>query len=327
MIEPTLHTVQLDDIRMRVAVQGDGPVVLFCHGWPEGWWSWRHQMAAVAAAGFRAVAPDLRGYGGTDAPEDPKLYTLLHHVGDLVGLLKALKAPDAVLVGHDWGAPAAWHAALMRPDLFRAVAGLSVPYAPPHRLSLLQALERQGVHDFYMQYFQTPGVAEAEFERDVAATIRRIQFSASGDAPTAATFSRVPAGTGFLASTVEPAQLPSWLTEEDLAWYTAEFSRTGFRGGLNWYRAMNLGSSLLGAWRGAPIRQPSLFIAGERDGVLRFPSSRTQIERYPTTLPGLRGCHILDGAGHWIQRERATQVSALLVEFLRGLPPTAPAAS
>ena len=321
MTEPILQTFQLDDICMRVAIQGEGPVVLFCHGWPEGWWSWRHQMAAVAAAGFRAVAPDLRGYGGTDAPENPELYTLLHHVGDLVGLLKALKAPDAVLVGHDWGAPAVWHAALLRPDLFRAVAGLSVPYAPPHRLSLLQALERQGIHDFYMQYFQAPGVAEAEFEQDVAATIRRIQYSGSGDAPAAATFSRVPAGGGFLTHTIDPPVLPAWLTEEDLAWYTAEFSRTGFRGGLNWYRAMNLGSSLLAAWRGAPIRQPSLFIAGERDGVLRFPSSRAQIDRYPTTLPGLRGCHILEGAGHWIQRERAAEVSALLVDFLQGLAP------
>ena len=327
MSEPSVQMLELalDDIRMRVAVQGEGPVVLFCHGWPESWYSWRHQMAAVAQAGFRAVAPDMRGYGGTDAPPDPDHYTLLHHVGDMVGVLKALGAATAVIVGHDWGAPVAWHAALVRPDLFRAVAGLSVPYAPPHRLSLIEALEQQGVTDFYMQYFQAPGVAEAEFERDVAATIRRIQFSGSGDAPLAATFGRVEPGRGFLGSTVDPASLPVWLPQEDLDHYVAEFTRTGFRGGLNWYRAMRRGSALLSAWRGLPVRQPSLFIAGERDGVLRFPASRAQIERYPRTLPGLRGCHILEGAGHWIQRERAEAVSRLLVGFLSELPGQPPA--
>jgi pimeloyl-ACP methyl ester carboxylesterase len=148
--EPALETLQLDDIRMRVASQGSGPLVLFCHGRPESWYSWRHQMAAVVAAGFRAVAPDMRGYGGTDAPENPHQYTMLHHVGDLVGLLKVLGEKQAVLVGHDWGAPTVWNAALMRPDIFRAVVGLSVPFAPPSRVDLLAALEKQGIHNFYM---------------------------------------------------------------------------------------------------------------------------------------------------------------------------------
>ena len=183
MTEAPFDTLQLDDIRMRVASMGSGPLVLFCHGWPESWYSWRHQMAAVAAAGYRAVAPDMRGYGGTDAPQDARHYTLLHLVGDMVGLLKALGEKQAVLVGHDWGAPVAWHAALMRPDLFSAVVGMSVPYAPPWKVDLISALEKQGVQNFYMQYFQAPGVAEAEFERDVAASIRRIHFSGSGDAP------------------------------------------------------------------------------------------------------------------------------------------------
>lgn len=316
---PRLQTLQLDDLRMRVAIQGEGPTVLFCHGWPEGWRSWRHQMAAVARAGFRAVAPDLRGYGGSDAPDEADDYTLLHHVGDLVGVLKALHAPSAVVVGHDWGAPLAWHAALLRPDCFHAVVGMSVPYAPPHCLSLLEALEQQGVHDFYLQYFQAPGVAEAEFERDIAETLRRIQYSASGDAPPTATFGRVDFARGFLAGTVDPTELPDWLPQADLDQQVAEFTRSGFRGGLNWYRAMRRGSALLAAWRGQPIRQPSLFIAGERDGVLRFPGSLAQIERFGRTLPGLRGSHILPGAGHWIQRERAEAVNALLVDFLQGL--------
>ncbi len=319
MTESALETLQLDDIRMRVATQGSGPLVLFCHGWPESWYSWRHQMAAVAAAGFRAVAPDMRGYGGTDAPENPAQYTMLHHVGDLVGLLRVLGEKQAVLVGHDWGAPTVWNAALMRPDLFRAVVGMSVPFAPPGRVDLLTALEKQGIHNFYMQYFQAPGVAEAEFERDVEATIRRVHYSGSGDAPAAAAFGMLAPGCGYLDNTVDPETLPSWMSAADVSYYAGEFRLSGFRGPLNWYRSLRLTTELMAPWRGAVIRQPSMFIAGERDGVLRFPASKAQIERFPTTLPGLRGCHILAGAGHWIQRERSELVDQLLVAFLNGL--------
>jgi len=319
MTEPVLETLQIDAIRMRVATQGHGPLVLFCHGWPECWYSWRHQMAAVAAAGYRAAAPDLRGYGGTDAPEDPAQYTMLHHVGDLVGLLKALGESRAVLVGHDWGAPTVWHAALLRPDLFPAVVGMSVPYASPGRIDLLAALEKQGIHDFYMQYFQAPGVAETEFERDPEATIRRVHFSGSGDAPPRTTFGRLAPGAGYLDNTVDPETLPAWMTAEDVAYYAGEFRRSGFRGPLNWYRNFRRNVELLAPWRDAVLTQPALFIAGERDGVLRFPASQASIARFPTTLPGLRGCHILEGAGHWIQRERAAAVSELLVGFLRTL--------
>jgi pimeloyl-ACP methyl ester carboxylesterase len=276
-------------------------------------------MAAVAAAGYRAVAPDMRGYGGSDAPAEVEQYSLLHLVGDLVGLLRALGETTAVLVGHDWGAAVVWNAALLRPDLFRAVVGMSIPFAPPGRVDLLTALESQGITDFYMQYFQAPGVAEAELERDVEDAILRIHYSGSGDAPPGATFGRLAPGAGFLANTRAPASLPAWMSAEDLAYYAAEFRRTGFRGGLNWYRNLRRNTGLLAAWRGAVIRQPSLFIAGERDSVLRFPASQAQIARYPTTLPGLRGCHILGGAGHWIQRERAAAVNALLLDFLLAL--------
>lgn len=319
MNEPILETLQLGDIRMRVAGQGNGPLVLLCHGWPESWYSWRHQIAALAAAGYRAVAPDMRGYGGTDAPADPAHYSLLHLVGDLVGLLKALGEQQAVLVGHDWGAPVAWHAALLRPDLFRAVVGMSVPYAPPWRTDLISALDKQGIRDFYIQYFQTPGVAEAEFERDVAASIRRIHYSASGDATGPVSFGMLQPGAGYLGNTVDPEVLPGWMDADDVAYYAGEFCRAGFRGGLNWYRCLRLNAELLAPWYGAAIRQPSMFIAGARDAVLRFPASQSQIDRFPSTLPGLRGCHILDGAGHWIQRERAAQVSSLLLGFLDSL--------
>jgi pimeloyl-ACP methyl ester carboxylesterase len=318
MNEPRLQALAINGIRMQVATQGNGPLVVLCHGFPELWRSWRAQMAALAAAGYRAAAPDMRGYGGTDAPADPAQYTMLHHVGDLVELVHALGETQAVIVGHDWGAPAAWSAALLRPEVFRAVVGMSVPYTPPGKVDLLSALAQQGVTNFYMQYFQTPGVAEAELEADVAATLRRVTFGLSGDGAGGVAGMLTP-GKGFLHNTVDPATMPAWVDAADLADTVAEFGRTGFRGGLNWYRAVRSSWELMTAWRGAAIHQPSLFIGGSRDDVLKFPTSRASIERFGQTLPGLRGCHVLEGAGHWVQRERAEAVNALLLTFLRGL--------
>ncbi len=319
MTEPRFAEHAVNGIRMRVAEQGSGPLVLFCHGWPESWYSWRHQLAAVAAAGYRAVAPDMRGYGGTEAPADVAQYTLLHLVGDMVELVHALGERQAVVVGHDWGAPVAWNAALLRPDIFRAAVGMSVPFSPSGHVDLLTALSKLGITTFYMQYFQTPGVAEAEFERDIPATLRRVDFSGSGDAPERASFGVLAPGKGFLDNTVDPASLPDWMSPQDIDYYAGEFQRAGFRGGLNWYRNLRRSWELMGAWRGCIVRQPSMFIAGARDGVLKFPASKAQIDAYPKTLPGLRGCHILEGAGHWIQRERADRVNELLVDFLRAL--------
>ena len=313
-----VRTLQVNGLRLRVTLQGEGPLVLLCHGFPELSWSWRHQVAALAAAGWRVAAPDMRGYGGSDAPADIEAYTLLHLVADMVDLVRVLGQTQAVIVGHDWGAAVAWNAALLRPDLFRAVAGLSVPYAPPGKVDLISSLEQAGIHDFYMQYFQTPGLAEAELERDPTASIRRIHYSGSGDAPPRNTFGRLGKG-GLLDNTREPDRLPPWLSEADLAVYGAAFAASGFRGPLNWYRNLRRNTGLLAAWRGLPIRQPSLFIAGTRDDVLRFPASQAQIDAYPRTLPALRGCHLLEGAGHWIQRERAEAVNTLLIGFLRGL--------
>ena len=303
---------------MQVATQGSGPLVLLCHGFPELWCSWREQMAALAAAGWRAAAPDMRGYGGTDAPADPAQYTMLHHVGDLVALVQALGETHAVVVGHDWGAPAAWAAALLRPDMFRAVAGLSVPYSPPGAIDLLSALRAQGISNFYMQYFQTPGVAEAELQADVGATLRRITYSLSGDGAGGVAGLLAP-GTGFLHNTQDPAAMPAWVNRADLAYTTAEFERTGFLGGMNWYRSLHHTCEVMAPWRGLAVKQPSLFIGGERDDVLKFPTSAASIKRFDRSLPGLRGCHILPGAGHWVQRERAGEVNRLLLAFLAGL--------
>jgi pimeloyl-ACP methyl ester carboxylesterase len=315
----TLKTTKANTIDMRYAEIGSGPLVLFCHGWPESWYSWRHQLTGVSAAGFRCVAPDMRGYGGTQAPEPIDQYTLYHLVGDMAELVKALGETKAVIVGHDWGAPVAWHAALWRPDLFPAVCAMSVPYAPPGYVDVLSALEKLGINDFYLQYFQKPGVPEAELQQDIRGALRRIYFTAAGDfTEKGKGFARLGDGP-LLANTVDPPALPSWLSEADLDYYAQEFSRTGFRGGLNWYRNLRRNWELSGPWRGQPIRQPSLFIAGSRDGVLRFPAAQAQLDAFPKTLPGLSGSHILEGAGHWVQQERPAEVNKLLIDFLKGL--------
>ena len=318
MNEPRLETFAVNGIRMRVAIQGEGPLVIFCHGFPECWVSWRRQLQAVSAAGFRAVAPDMRGYGGSDAPADPDQYTMLHHVGDMVELVHALGESQAVIVGHDWGAPVAWHAALLRPQVFRAVVGLSVPYSPPADIDLLSALEKRGVHTFYMQYFQAPGVAEAELEADVAATLRKVTWGLSGEGAGGVPGLLGP-GAGFLENAPDPARMPDWLDAADFEHAVGEFRRNGFRGPLNWYRAIRKSHELLTAWRGAAIGQPALFIGGEKDDVLKFSSSRSGLAQHAETLPGLRGNHILEGAGHWIQREKAEAVNSLILEFLGSL--------
>jgi pimeloyl-ACP methyl ester carboxylesterase len=315
----TLKRVRANNIDMRYAEAGKGPLVLFCHGWPESWYSWRHQLKAVAAAGFRCVAPDMRGYGGTEAPEAIDRYTLLHLVGDMAELVKELGAGKAVIVGHDWGAPVAWHAALWRPDLFHAVCGMSVPYSPPGYVNILVRLEQLGITDFYLQYFQKPGVAEAELQQDIGNSLRRIYFTASGDRPkSGGGFARVKDGA-LLANTVDPKKLPKWLSDKDLDYYAGEFARAGFRGGLSWYRNLTRNWQLGGPWRGQPIRQPSLFIAGAKDGVLKFPGAQAQLDGFAKSLPALRGSHMLDGAGHWVQQERPDEVNRLLIKFLKGL--------
>ncbi|MDP2802045.1 MAG: alpha/beta hydrolase [Phreatobacter sp.] len=315
-----LRMVKANGIAMRVAELGEGPLVLFCHGWPEGWASWRHQMRAVAAAGYRAVAPDMRGYGHTDAPAEIERYSLLDLVADQVELVKVLGADSAVIVGHDWGAPVAWHAALLRPDLFRAVVGMSVPWTPPGYTDLLTALEKLGIRDFYMQYFQAPGVAEAELDRDPEDSLKRIYFDGFGErAGRRKSMIRLKTPGGIIANTDPPGEPPDWLPSSHMAYMGGQFAHSGFRGGLNWYRNLRRNAALTAPWRGQPIRQPSLFIAGTHDGVMHFPASKAQIEAYPTTLPGCRGVHLIEGAGHWIQQERAAEVSALLTGFLEGL--------
>jgi pimeloyl-ACP methyl ester carboxylesterase len=314
--------IETNGIRMHIAEQGAGPLVLLCHGFPESWYSWRHQIEALAAAGFRVVAPDMRGYGQSDAPEAIDQYTLLHLVGDMVGVLDALGADNAVIAGHDWGAPVAWHAALLRPDRFRAVIGLSVPYRPRGKVRPTSVMPRTDDAVFYQLHFQTPGVAEAELEADVTASIRGILLRLSGAAQAGMDgFSMVPKVGGLRAGgrPVSPAALPDWLTEADIAFYAGEFARAGFRGGLNWYRNIDRNWEILAPFAGARVSVPALYVAGERDLVLAFPGAAEQVAGLPVVVPGLRETVMLPGCGHWTQQERPEAVNGAMIGFLRGL--------
>jgi pimeloyl-ACP methyl ester carboxylesterase len=326
---PITHRfVDTNGIRMHVAEAGRGPLVVLCHGFPESWFSWRHQLTALAEAGYHAVAPDQRGYGQTSAPEAIDQYTLLHLVGDLVGLLDALGESTAVVAGHDWGAPVAWHAALLRPDRFPAVIGLSVPFRPRGATRPTTAMPRTPDALFYQLYFQEPGVAEADLERDVGASIRRLLYWASGDsrdpsapAVAAGDVGMVPRTGGLVQSMAEPPRAPGWLTADALAFYTAEFTRTGFRGGLNWYRNIDRNWELLAPWAGARVTVPALYVAGERDLVLAFRGMDQLLPALPRFAPELRRTLILPGCGHWTQQERPAEVDAAMLEFLAAVAP------
>jgi pimeloyl-ACP methyl ester carboxylesterase len=326
--DPFEHNqIDVNGISVHTVSVGQGPLVVFCHGFPECWYSWRHQLPAVAAAGFRAVALDMRGYGGTTAPEATGAYTLSHTVGDVVGVVAALGESRAVVVGHDLGAPVAWYSALMRPDVFRAVVGLSVPYVAPAVLPAGVTLtgrmrETAGAdREYYRLYFQEPGVAEADLEADVERSVRGFLYSISGDVVTDGVFDRgwdgyFPLGQDFLQQLVVPKTVPAWLTEDDVEFYADELTRSGFHGGLSWFRNINSQPAILAPFVGAALAQPSLYFGGENDRIAANPAA---LEKFPTSLPGLRTVHILPGAGHWIQQERPLEVNDALVAFLVSL--------
>lgn len=313
--------IDTNSIRMHIAEQGHGPLVVLCHGFPECWYSWRHQLPALAAAGYHVVAPDQRGYGQTTRPEPIEAYDILQLTGDIVGLVHALDEERAIIVGHDWGAPVAWHCALLRPDLVDAVVLLSVPYlqrswedARPTEVMRRLA----GEQEFYQLYFQEPGKAEAQLEADIRQTMRMMLYAASGDPPPEKRWRFLfDKSEAFLDTGSLPETLPGWLTEQDLEVFSNTFEQTGFRGGLNWYRNIDRLWELTPFLNGARLAQPALFIAGEVDPVITM--YRGAYEVMEQTVPHLRQKVLLPGAGHWIQQERPTQVNQLLLEFLASL--------
>jgi pimeloyl-ACP methyl ester carboxylesterase len=313
-----LHrTVEARGLAMHIAEAGEGPLVLLLHGFPECWYSWRHQLTALAEAGFHAVAPDQRGYCRTGGPEDVGEYTIMHLTGDVIALMDALGAPTAVVAGHDWGAPVAWHAALMRPDRVAGVAALSVPYRPRGGTPPLTALRQTFGDGFYMLYFQQPGVAEAEFGKDLHATFRRLLYAASGDCPPLVPV--VPDGGGFLDFCPQPPALPGWLADDDIGVFAAEYAGQGFTGPLNWYRNLDRNWELTAPWHHAPVTVPALFLAGDRDFVIGGRPAGELAARLREVVPALRDAVLLPGCGHWTQQERPAEVSEALIAFARSL--------
>ncbi len=320
MTELRHRTVETNGIRMHLAEQGEGPLVLLCHGFPELWYSWRHQLPALAEAGFHAVAPDMRGYGQTDRPDAIDQYTLLHLVGDVVSLLDALGEEHAVIAGHDWGALVAWLAAQLRPDRFRGIIAFSVPFRArgPVRPTTVMPQTEDAI--FYQLYFQEPGVAEAEYDRHVRPVFRAGAIAISGDAPAATRpFGMVPRQGSPFRWNAEPPPLPAWLSEADIDFFVAEFTRTGFRGGLNYYRNIDRNWELLAPFDGLPVTVPALYMAGDRDPVVKFPGMDRHIADLVKFAPRLRASMMLPGCGHLIQRERPSEVNAAMIEFLRSL--------
>ncbi|WP_405875715.1 alpha/beta fold hydrolase [Streptomyces sp. NBC_00005] len=306
--------------RTHLVEQGSGPLVLLVHGFPETWYSWRHQLAALAAAGYRAVALDVRGYGRSSRPADVPAYRMLDLVADNAAVVDDLGERSAVIVGHDWGATIAATSALLRPDVFRAVGLLSVPYTPPGGPRPSEVFAGMGgEEEFYVSYFQQPGRAEAEIEPDVRGWLAGFYAALSADtmpAPGAPDPHFVGSG-GTLRDRFPVGRLPAWLGEHELDVYAEEFERTGLTGALNRYRNMDRDWEDMAAHQGAPITQPSLFVGGSLDASTTWLADA--IEAYPTTLPGLTSSRVLDGCGHWIQQERPEEISRLLIDWLDSL--------
>ncbi|MFE6973854.1 alpha/beta fold hydrolase [Streptomyces sp. NPDC057682] len=317
---PVHRTVPGPAGRIHLVEQGSGPLVLLVHGFPESWYSWRRQLPALAAAGYRAVALDVRGYGRSSRPAGVSAYRMTELAEDNVSVVEALGERSAVLVGHDWGATIAANSALLRPDVFRAVALLSVPYAPrggPRPGEVFAGMG--GEEEFYVARFQEPGRAEAEIEPDVRGWLAGFYAAFSADTMPGpdAPDPHFAARAGTLRERF-PAGRPDWLSEDDLDVYAGEFERTGLTGALNRYRNMDRDWEDLAAFDGAPVTQPSLFVGGTRDASTTWLSDA--IAAYPATLPGLVGSHLLEGCGHWIQQERPEEVNRILLNWLASAP-------
>jgi len=298
----TIHTVEL----------GGGPPVLFCHGFPDTWRGWRRQMEAVASAGYRAISMDMRGYGESSAPAAAESYTALHSVGDLVGVLDALDLKTAILVGHDFGASIAWNAALMRPDRFSAVFGLGVMFAPRGDKSILEHFVATGHPDLYV-FDRIPPEADAQWA-DAATSIPANLYWSSAAAPKEERWTLF--NRNLSKYRTQPAPLPAWADQSDIRAEVAEFTRTGFHGALNYYRAMQLSFDLLAPFKGELVKQPSFFVGGAEDELVKAGGAKSPDE-LRKVLPGLVGSLIIPGVSHWPQLEASAVTNEALIRFLR----------
>jgi pimeloyl-ACP methyl ester carboxylesterase len=319
MAVSTERLVDTNGVRLRVIEAGEpgAPVVVLAHGFPELAYSWRHQIPVLADAGYHVLAPDQRGYGGSSRPDAIDAYNIHELTADLVGLLDDVGADRAAWIGHDWGAMVLWNLPLLHPDRVAAVAALSVPPLPRSRQPPMQAFRRIfGENFFYMLYFQEPGVPDAELNGDPARTMRRMIGGLRPPSDEGAAIRMVaPGPEGFIDRMPEPDGLPDWIGQDELDHYIAEFARTGFTGGLNWYRNMDRNWETTEELADAMITAPCLFIGGTADPVLSF----TRADRAAQVISGPYQQVMIDGAGHWLQQERPDLVNETLLDFLKGV--------
>ncbi len=320
MKKPQMRMIKSNGINMRIAEMGEGPLVILVHGWPESWYSWRHQLPALADAGYHAVAPDMRGYGKTDAPGEVEDYDTVHLTGDIVGIIDALGEKTAVVIGHDWGALVAWDCMLLHPDRFSALVAMSVPYSGRSSESLIVTLERAfGDNFFYILYFQDYGKAEAEFDADPRGILSGMYLSpdSSREKPVL-TDPKMSAG-GWIPRMGAPKGLPGWLTQADLDYYVNEFAEAGFRGGINYYRNFQRNWEITPQLAGVTIEKPVLFIAGEKDPVIGGADEAMLTATLSRASKDLRGVKLLPKIGHWVQQEAPDDTNREILSFLKGL--------
>ncbi len=314
-------TVHNGEIDVSVAMTGSGPLIVCVHGWPELWYSWRHQMAHFAGQGFTVGAIDVRGYGGSSKPTEISAYSLTELTSDVAAVIDALGDGEAIVFGHDWGAPIAWNTARLHASKVRAVAGLSVPYTPVRPESSIELWKALYADKFFYQlYFQEPGVVEAEVGVDVASSLRKIYFGASGDGAGKLLTPKRPDST-LLEGLIDPDPFPAWMSADDLQVYVDAFETGGWHGPFNRYRAQGIDAEQVGSLDvpGPMLTQPAAFVAGELDGVRRFVPGVDMYEHAAAACLDFRGSTLIPGVGHWVQQEAPEATNAALAEFVAGL--------
>jgi pimeloyl-ACP methyl ester carboxylesterase len=315
------RVVETNGIKLRIAEAGKGPLVVLAHGWPESWYSWRHQIPAIAAAGYHVVAPDMRGYGKSDKPPAVEDYDINHLSGDIVGLLDALGEEKAILIGHDWGAVVAWNTVLLHPDRFSAMIAMSVPNGGRAATAPLAGMRSAfGDNFYYILYHNEPGgVAEAEYDSDPRGILSRLYASTDTprDPPTVTDPKR--SAGGWIPRLGKPKELPPWLTQADLDYFVSEFTEAGFRGGVNYYRNFDRNWQITPQLTGARIKVPVAFIAGTDDIVIRGAKEDQLRDQMLRVADDLRAVKLVPGAGHWIQQEKPQETNAFVLDFLAGL--------
>ncbi len=318
-IEPTFATVTNGDVRLRVAVTGNGPLVVCVHGWPELWYSWRHQMEYLAGLGYTVAALDVRGYGGSSAPDAVAAYTLTELCADVAAVITHFDLGPAILLGHDWGSPIAWNTARLHAPLVRAVVGLSVPYFPVGPESSIDRWQRlfgdQGKF-FYQLYFQEQGVAEAELEADSLRSIRMIYYAAAGESRGELFVADKPASSTLLDGLIDPDPFPDWASPDDLQVYADAMRSTGWRGPLNRYRAQGLDAEQIGKLESPNITQPATFIGGEHDVVRKSSADIDPYDFAHVFCDDFRGTTVIPNVGHWVQQEAANATNRAIKAFL-----------